>query len=425
LVGTNRRINADVPGGTQNQPAAASNIDKICISWTDVRSDGIHGQNILCRFSRPTFDITDEILVNDDGSGSAAHYASDCAVSTQGKSLVVWTDTRGGNAKIYGQLFDLSNAKSGANMQIGPSQANRTGEAVKAVADSSGNFIVAYLDRLNPSGPAIAVKKVSSTGVLSDAFSFVSDNPDYEIDGFDLGVNATGSIYIVWHGFGATQNDLFLTVFNATGGIVAATRSLVDNASANPGVGAMAIDPEGYLLVTWLDSRTGSRTPFHAVLDPSLTPLGNNTPDYTVAGSFMQQPAVSALRGRGIFVWSDARANGLKVYASQEIYSPTAADDGGSALPSTYTLDQNVPNPFNPTTTIHFTLAKAGQTRLEIFNIAGQRLRVLADGNFSAGNHSIVWDGTGDDGSKAATGIYFYRLKSGDFNRTQKMVLLK
>ncbi len=91
-----------------------------------------------------------------------------------------------------------------------------------------------------------------------------------------------------------------------------------------------------------------------------------------------------------------------------------------SLTPSTYELAQNYPNPFNPATTVSFTLPAAGQVSLEVYNILGQRVAVLADGYFGAGTHQVTWDA-----SSVSSGVYLYRLSAGDFNQTRKMLLVK
>jgi hypothetical protein len=85
----------------------------------------------------------------------------------------------------------------------------------------------------------------------------------------------------------------------------------------------------------------------------------------------------------------------------------------------------NYPNPFNPTTTIAFSLPLAGRTTLEIYNFKGQRIRMLIDGDFPTGKHTAVWDGKTDVGSSISSGIYFYRIASGKHNYTGKMILAK
>ena len=94
-------------------------------------------------------------------------------------------------------------------------------------------------------------------------------------------------------------------------------------------------------------------------------------------------------------------------------------------LPTDYNLGQNYPNPFNPNTTFNFALPNQSKVNIDIFNVLGQKIKTLADGEFEAGKYSVNWDGTDDNGSSAATGVYFYRMNAGDFQDTKKLMLLK
>ncbi|GEM_PF-2134198 len=100
-------------------------------------------------------------------------------------------------------------------------------------------------------------------------------------------------------------------------------------------------------------------------------------------------------------------------------------DDGDPVLPAEFSLGQNYPNPFNPTTTIAYSIGANSAVKLEIFNILGQPIKVLYEGQQSAGNYTVVWDGTDDNGQPAATGVYFYRLTADEFKAYRKMLLLK
>ncbi len=89
-------------------------------------------------------------------------------------------------------------------------------------------------------------------------------------------------------------------------------------------------------------------------------------------------------------------------------------------VPTEFSLSQNRPNPFNPITDISFALPTATRITLEIFNVLGQRVTVLAEGEFEAGTHTVSWDA-----SRQASGIYFYRLQADKFVASKKMLLLK
>lgn len=100
---------------------------------------------------------------------------------------------------------------------------------------------------------------------------------------------------------------------------------------------------------------------------------------------------------------------------------------GASSLPKAFTLGQNAPNPFNPSTTIQFAVAegKAGQVTLKVYDVRGRLVRSLVDGARESGTYTVFWDGTNENGQKVSSGVYFYRMVSGDFTQTRKMVMLK
>jgi len=98
---------------------------------------------------------------------------------------------------------------------------------------------------------------------------------------------------------------------------------------------------------------------------------------------------------------------------------------GADKTPSRTELFANQPNPFNPSTTIRYTLGAAGPVRVSIFDTTGHRVRALVDGSESAGEHVVGFDGRDDRGTGLASGVYFYRLEAGSVVQTRKMVLLK
>lgn len=99
-----------------------------------------------------------------------------------------------------------------------------------------------------------------------------------------------------------------------------------------------------------------------------------------------------------------------------------AADDpfAPRALPDEFALEQNYPNPFNPTTSLIFDLAVSGRARLAVYNVLGEQVAVLAEGNFTAGRHELAFDGNG-----LASGVYIYRLETNGRVAEKKMVMMK
>jgi hypothetical protein len=99
---------------------------------------------------------------------------------------------------------------------------------------------------------------------------------------------------------------------------------------------------------------------------------------------------------------------------------PQAAEVPSGELPTVYSLEQNYPNPFNPTTEIRFALPGESRVVLTVYNLVGQEVRRLVDGNLSAGAHTVSFDGR-----DLPSGLYYYRIEANDFTAIRKMLLLK
>ncbi len=105
---------------------------------------------------------------------------------------------------------------------------------------------------------------------------------------------------------------------------------------------------------------------------------------------------------------------------------PTSADEGADGtLSESFNLGQNYPNPFNPETRIEFAINKRSSVKLTIYNSLGQRVKILMDRYYPAGNHEVFWDGTDGAGQTVASGVYLYRLTTDDGSETKKMLLIR
>ena len=96
-----------------------------------------------------------------------------------------------------------------------------------------------------------------------------------------------------------------------------------------------------------------------------------------------------------------------------------------SELPKATSLSQNFPNPFNPVTRVAFSLKKKGKVSLRVYDVSGRLIRVLIDEVREAGSYEVVWDGANNEGRRTASGIYFCRMETDDYQRTVKMVQLR
>ena len=98
----------------------------------------------------------------------------------------------------------------------------------------------------------------------------------------------------------------------------------------------------------------------------------------------------------------------------------------GSNVPILATeLGANYPNPFNPTTTISFTLKEAIDVKIDVYNITGQYVKTLINKHLEADNHNIAWNGNDNEGKSVSSGVYYYKMQAGRYTSTKKMILMK
>ncbi len=194
------------------------------------------------------------------------------------------------------------------------------------------------------------------------------------------------------------------------------------------------------------------KSPFHALfsMDVIYPPFSGTTPIYSYVSS---DSATSEFHGHPVGLMSSSQDFGLivtdfpiffmeiedaRLLAAEvmnQFAEPVGVEvEGVVALPRSYRLFQNYPNPFNPMTTITFEIPGMGwsaeeaakiPTSLGIYDIRGRLVRVLLEEALSPGRYQITWDGKYANEKSVSSGIYFYRLKSGSFDSTRKMILTK
>ncbi len=117
-------------------------------------------------------------------------------------------------------------------------------------------------------------------------------------------------------------------------------------------------------------------------------------------------------------------------YAENSVINVAASgyimgENGNDVPVFTTELKGNYPNPFNPETTISFSLAEKSDVRIDVFNILGQKVKTLVSQKMDAGNHSIVWEGKDQNNHQVGSGVYFYKMKTGRYVSVKKMLLIK
>jgi len=105
--------------------------------------------------------------------------------------------------------------------------------------------------------------------------------------------------------------------------------------------------------------------------------------------------------------------------------SPGSTEETSTPRPTEFNLDQNFPNPFNPETVIKFSVKENSLVTLRIYNILGQVVTTLVDEPKPAGEYSVSWNGRNAHNEEVASGVYFYRIKAGDYESVRRMTLLR
>lgn len=190
--------------------------------------------------------------------------------------------------------------------------------------------------------------------------------------------------------------------------------------------------PGGGMVVAWEDYYDESADIYIRYVEGDSTmPL----PSYLVCDELMiqQYPLIAVLdnENKAIITWSDGRSSGKTpiygIYA-QKIpnLNIVSNDDLNYVSVPKVNLKQNYPNPFNPETKIEFTLQNNyKKTELAVYNLKGQKVKILHSGKTAKGDYKYTWKGTDENNTKVASGIYFYKLTAGSKSITRKMVLLK
>ena len=129
-----------------------------------------------------------------------------------------------------------------------------------------------------------------------------------------------------------------------------------------------------------------------------------------------------------LFIYIDGDASMTTVEVSYQLFSKDGAAGNGImelGSPDEFKLYQNYPNPFTSQTTFQYDVAEATSVKIYIYNTLGQLVKTIDRGDNSIGTHTVEWDGKNDDGDTLSSGVYFYQLRTKDFNKTMKMLLVK
>jgi hypothetical protein len=152
------------------------------------------------------------------------------------------------------------------------------------------------------------------------------------------------------------------------------------------------------------------------------------------AGNFIEAPVdwteytydLSAYAGLDIYVGIQCVSDDAFIFFVDDVtITGSVSNEDGVAPVYANELKGNYPNPFNPETNIRFSLKEAAKVSIEIYNVKGQLVRKLVNDVRDAGDHAVVWNGVDNNGRAVSSGVYYYKMSTGKYSSTKKMILMK
>jgi len=442
-LGSNFKVSTYANDGEETSPDIAMNRhSNFVIAW-NVLFGGYSGGDYdiyAQRFTFPNLPSDSSFRVNDDGGGDY-QFSPAVAMDSAGGFVIVWLDNRSGYVwDIFAQRYSPSGSALGSNFEVTSDPPNAVQNWPKVAMSASGSFVVAWEDDRD-GDEDIYAQRYSGSGVAQDS-NFKVNNPSAggSQKKPDVAVDYTGNFVIVWQderSYSTFGTEIYTRRYDYSGNPLEEDFWVNDDGGnaeqSNPQV---AMDSAGNFVVTWQDYRNDqfNYDVYAQRFDSNGNRIGGNYP-VTNPGfrNFGQEMPTAAVTPSDIFfAWQDnRRAKGWDIYAKVVGWDwSVVEEEPEDNLPISFGLSQNYPNPFNPSTIITFKVQGSrfkvpGRTTLKIYNILGETVKILVDEFKCEGSYTITWDGKNEKGEEVASGIYFYRLKSGEFSESKKMLLLR
>jgi len=451
------------PFNQMNPIAISDGAEGAIVCWEDGRAQDNH-------LYVQRVDSLGDVLWTPDGeaimdtTGTVTHYAM--ATDGAGGAILSWTDRRASTSvNLYAQRIDFDGSISWLRNGVGVCIAAGTQGNVQMIPENGGAIIT--WDDARDNDLDIYVRKITAAGdtlwdpngVALCTANGVQYYPFIATDG-------AGGAIVTWYDRRISNWDIYAQRVDGGGNVLwIAGGAPVCTQSSQQMDPQIVADGAGGGIVAWIEYRnynTGGRDIYVGGIDASgdirtptlLSSFDVKTTDGSVTinwrlsdvednarfhvfrcevpGDIYARAGAPIATGDGLsYVFTDADCEPGKSYR----YRVDVSDEDGYRmlfeteallLPAAMlTLEQNKPNPFNPSTTIRFRLAQESRVNLSVFDPAGRKVATLLDEMRPAGWNEVRWNAAGRDGRRLSSGVYLYRLKAGKQVITKKMTVLK
>ena len=407
------------------------------ITWIDNRNllitDGdIYGQRVDASgqvlwagngvpISTLEYDQDELYMINDDSGGAFVAYH--CIESERIRALQI----NGNGEVLWEHLLCIAQ-----NYKRHP----------KLLRDGTGGVIIVWQDYRNEWITDIYAQRVDASGSIvwaTDGVGIcVSDAYNYWPTIAGAG---DGKAIIAWHDNRNDDYDIYAQCIDLITGALQWSGNGVPVGTV-PGdqwyCRAESID-DGGIVIGWNDGRNGDSDIYaqKVTVDGACVWQDNGLPISAIAGTDEQELEMcNDGVGGFVFVWSDWRGTyPPDVYAQRLLENPGVGTDRQlyederskilAAPRCRNSLCNNYPNPFNPSTTINFSIARSSHVNLSIYNVKGQLVRTLVNEHKAADEYRVTWNGKDNRGIPVSSGVYFYAIRTDSFNESKKLILLR
>lgn len=419
--------------------------DRVIVGWSGVDTDY---SEFFGEVGLQAFDADGNALWGDDGLRITATPAihekiDDIAAGPDGSVYVLWDSGNWQDLNVLMQRVDAAGALAWDAAGLSFASGAGKQEEARAATTPSGRLLGVWMDYAQEGSESdLLVRAVDPDGSVAwtsevDMRIGSQKTPVIRSDGH-------GGAYLVYTDFSNGENDDVYVQHVLGDGTTVWTGD--DSALfVAPGTQedvAAAVIPRGggwngFAVVLAAEEAAEDTTGYKDLwaADLQVNPGSGAIEEVNYAGTLFnffhnqREPVLNYDGADGVYCsWVDMRASGKEDI--KDVYSTRLADVDVSVEPSSpqargFLLAQNVPNPFNPETRIDFQLLRGSSVKLEVYNLAGQKVRTLLDGELGSGTHRVRFDATDEGGRPLASGLYVYRIEADGASESRRMLLVR
>jgi len=426
-------LNAIIPDFQVNsdQDSADTGLPTICvdgrgnfvITWADSRNSDTNPRydTYAQRYSSDGTGLGTNFKVN-DSTGNTTVYSGHPSIAADGSGnfIITWKDERSDDGDIYAQRYSMDGTALGSNFKVNDDTANLAQYRPSISADDGGNFIITWSDNRNGISDIYAQRYYSDGTAQGNNFKV---NDDQSTSGWGATISADDgeNFIITWY----APWDIYAQRYSMDGTALGSNFNVNDDqGSAWHERPSISVDSTGNFIITWwMDEHNDNYEIYAQRYLSDGTAVDSNFRVNNIGDGLQRYPNVKLWNNRIYSTWEDNRVDGavFDIWANVLDWNVVGISNNEQyqAL-STFVLHPNYPNPFNPFTTIEFTLPNSEIVTIDVYNIGGQKIQTLLRKKMPAGKHKVEFNG-----QNFPSGVYLYRIEAGEWTDVKKMILLK